>query len=116
MGSMSDPKYIMPLARSLNSMDLLKSLDISGCGLNQHATRIIGDFIILSVQIRELNLSHGKLSNQATRYIINAMNRNKTIRNFNFSHNDLSSTSFEFSIKVASMISRHAALSHLNIA
>ena len=44
------------------------------------------------------------------------MNRNTSIRSFNFSHNDMSSQSFEFSIKAASMVTRHPALMHFNIA
>ena len=44
------------------------------------------------------------------------MNLNSTVRNFNFSHNDLSSFAFEFSVKVAAIISRHPVLVHLNIA
>ena len=43
------------------------------------------------------------------------MNRNTTIRVFNFSHNDLSSESFEFSIKITAMVTRHPSLMHLNI-
>ena len=43
------------------------------------------------------------------------MNRNTTVRNFNFSHNDLASATYEFSIKVASMITRHPSLQHLDI-
>ena len=68
-----------------------------------------------SYQIREVDFSHCKLTYQATRYIIDAMNRNTTIRNFMFSHNDLSSESNEFSIKVASIITRHPSLMHMNI-
>ena len=47
--------------------------------------------------------------------MIDALNRNTCIRNFNFSHNDLNSQSYEFSIKVASIISRHPCLMHLDI-
>lgn len=61
-------------------------------------------------------MSHCRISFQGTRHIIDALNRNLYIRNFNFGHNDLQSESFEFSIKVASIITRHPTLSHLNIA
>ena len=44
------------------------------------------------------------------------MNRNTTIRKLNFSHNDLSSQTNEFSIKCASIITRHPALMHFQIA
>ena len=115
MGSASDPLTIMPLARHLESMKMLKSLDLSGNGMNQQICRILNNFIIHSIQLRQLNLSHCKLTHQSTRYIIDAMNRNTTIRNFNFSHNDLSSASFEYSVKIASMIARHPTLSHMNI-
>ena len=43
------------------------------------------------------------------------MNRNITVRDFNFSHNDMSSSNFEFSIKIASMITRHPVLVHLHV-
>ena len=47
--------------------------------------------------------------------MIDALNRNINIRTFNFSHNDLTSASYEFSIKVAAVITRHPSLQHLDI-
>ena len=65
--------------------------------------------------MRVLDLSHCRISYQGSRYIIDALNRNTCIRNFNFSHNDLTSSSFEFSIKIASIITRHPSLQHVDI-
>ena len=65
--------------------------------------------------LRLLDVSHCRISYQGTRYLIDALNRNTCIRNFNFSHNDLNSQSYEFSIKVASMLTRHPCLMHLDI-
>lgn len=43
------------------------------------------------------------------------MNRNTTCRAFNFAYNDLTSTAYEFSIKLASIITRHPSLMHIDI-
>ena len=91
------------------------SINVAGVPATQHVCRELAQFITNSYQIREVDVSHCRINFQGTRYIIDALNRNTTIRNFNFSHNDLSSESFEFSIKVASMITRHPSLLHLNI-
>ena len=62
-----------------------------------------------------MDVSHCRINFQGSRYLIDALNRNTCIRNFNFSHNDLNSQSNEFAIKVASIISRHPCLMHLDI-
>ena len=92
------------------------SLNLAGCELSQQICRILSPYLVHSYQIRELDVSHCKISFQSTRYIIDAVNRNTTIRAFNFSHNDLSSETFEFAIKIASIVTRHPALMHLQIA
>ena len=43
------------------------------------------------------------------------MNRNTCVRVFNFSYNDLQTANYEFAIKLASMITRHPTIMHLNI-
>ena len=62
-----------------------------------------------------MDVSHCRASYQGSRYLIDALNRNTSIRNFNFSHNDLTSEIFEFSIKIASIITRHPSLLHIDI-
>ena len=59
-------------------------------------------------------MSQCKLANQSARYIIDALNRNITIRHLNISHNDCSSSIYEFSIKLASLLTRHPTLMHAN--
>lgn len=76
---------------------------------------MLSQFITTSYTLSHLDVSHCRISFQGSRYMIDALNRNITIRNFNFSHNDLTSESFEFSIKVASIITRHPSLMHLDI-
>lgn len=56
-----------------------------------------------------------KLANQSARYIIDSLNRNCTIRHLNLSYNDLSSSIYEFSIKFASMLTRHPTLLHADV-
>lgn len=43
------------------------------------------------------------------------MNRNLCVRYINFSYNDLSSEFYEFAIKIASMVTRHPTLMHINV-
>ena len=116
MGSVTFSDHLEPLARCTPSLRNLEGLNLAGCGLSPKACATIARLVISSRTLLDLDVSHCKISFQGTRYIIDAMNRNTVVRNFNFSHNDLQSETFEFSIKVASMISRHPALAHLNIA
>ena len=116
MGSINFAEHLMPIVTTVHNMRLLMSLNVAGCACNQHTCRALSQFIVGSYQIREFDCSHCKINFQGTRYIIDALNRNTTIRNFNFSHNDMSSESYEFSIKIASIITRHPSLMHLNIA
>ena len=46
---------------------------------------------------------------------MDALNRNTCIRNFNFAHNNLSSNTYEFSIKIASILTRHPCLLHIDL-
>ena len=55
------------------------------------------------------------MSWQSTRYLIDAMNRNLCVRYINLSYNDLSSEAHEFAIKIASMVTRHPTMMHLNV-
>lgn len=81
----------------------------------QNTTRHLSLLIVNCSSLRNLDLSHCKIIYQGSRYIIDALNRNVCIRNFNFSHNDLTSSTFEFSIKIASIITRHPSLMHVDI-
>ena len=116
MGSVTFSDHLEPLARCTPSLRNLEALNVAGCGLSQKACATIARLVLSSRTLLELDVSHCKISFQGTRYIIDALNRNLCVRNFNFSHNDLQSETFEFSIKVASMITRHPSLAHLNIA
>lgn len=47
--------------------------------------------------------------------MIDSINRNSTIRHLNISYNDLSSSIYEFSIKFASILTRHPTLLHADL-
>ena len=83
--------------------------------MNLQSVRILANFVIHSYTVRELDVSHCKIAYQGSRYIIDALNRNTCIRVFNFSYNDLQTSSYEFAIKIASTITRHPTIMHLNI-
>jgi hypothetical protein len=68
-----------------------------------------------SYSLRDVDIAHCRISYQGTRYIIDALNRNTYIRQFNFAFNDLTSSAYEFSIKLASIITRHPSLMHLDL-
>lgn len=115
MGSVQFHDHIDPVIRELPKMKHLTSLNIAGCMLSQGSCRQLSLFVFMCFTLRMLDVSHCRISYQGSRYLIDALNRNTCIRNFNFSHNDLNSQSYEFSIKVASMITRHPCLMHLDI-
>ena len=48
--------------------------------------------------------------------MLDALAESKTIRNFLFSNNSLVSKSYEFSIKVAALVTRHPSLTHIDVA
>ena len=50
-----------------------------------------------------------------TRYVIDGLNRNVGLEYFNFAYNGLKSEMYEFSIKMAKIISRHAELMHVDL-
>ena len=65
--------------------------------------------------LKDLNLSHCNIAYQGTRYLMNAINRNTMLRFFNFANNDMTSTSYEFSIKLGAVLTRHPNLMHIDI-
>jgi len=102
--------------RHLKIHKRLFDLNLSGCAFSLTSARLIGHYIIFDGNnLQNLNLSHCKTSYQGTRYIIDSLNRNTTMRYFNFAHNDLTSTTFEFSIKVGAIITRHPNLMHADL-
>lgn len=115
MGSINFHDHIDPIMQELGDMKNLTSINIAGCALTHASCRQLAKFIFGCFSLRLLDVSHCKISYQGTRYIIDALNRNTCIRNFNFSHNSLESQSFEFSIKVAAILTRHPCLMHLDI-
>lgn len=50
-----------------------------------------------------------------TRYVIDGLNRNIGLEYFNFAYNGLQSEMYEFSIKMAKIISRHLELLHVDL-
>ena len=46
---------------------------------------------------------------------MDALNRNSTIRHLNVSYNDFTSSVYEFSIKLAAMLTRHPTLLHCDM-
>ena len=115
MGSVQFHDHLDPVIRELNKMNNLTSLNIAGCSLTQASCQQLARFVFKCFSLRLLDVSHCRISYQGTRYLIDALNRNTCIRNFNFSHNDLNSSSYEFSIKVAAVLTRHPCLMHLDI-
>ena len=115
MGSITFHDHIDPLIRELPILNNLSALNVAGCALTHGACRLLSQFIYKCFGLRLLDVAHCKINYQGTRYLIDAMNRNTNIRSFNFSHNDLNSETFEFSVKVASMLTRHPSLMHLDI-
>lgn len=115
MGSINFSDHIDPIIRELPKQNLLALLNIAGCQLTHAACRSLANFMLYQPNLRTLDVSHCKINFQGSRYLIDALVRNQNIRSFNFSHNDLSSENYEFSIKVASVITRHPSLMHLDI-
>lgn len=111
MGSIMYTDHIEPIVRTLPFLTkTIKLLNIAGCTLTHAMCREMSRFMLNSYAIGVMDVSHCRINYQGSRYLIDALNRNQTIRNFNFSHNDLTSATFEFSIKVASIITRHPSL------
>ena len=115
MGSIFMPENVQPLIRTLPTNKNMRSLNLAGCPMSHSSARLISQFVLINFTLSHLDISHCKINYQGSRYIIDALNRNTTIRNFNFSHNDLTSEKFEFAIKIASIITRHPLLMHLDI-
>ena len=80
-----------------------------------NACRVLNKFLLQQLNIKDLNVARCKLSTQGARYIVDALNRNSTIRHLNISFNDLTSSVYEFSIKIASMLTRHPTLLHCDL-
>ena len=115
MGSITFADHLEPLTRLLPNMRSLTSLNIGGCTMTQAYCRYLSEFILKCPVLHTLDLAHCRISYQGSRYVIDALNRNNSIRTFNFSHNDMTSATYEFSIKIASIITRHKSLMHLDI-
>ena len=115
MGSIVYTDHIEPLIRQLPRLKTLKLLNIAGCTMTHAMCRDLASFMQSCWTLGVLDVSHCRINYQGSRYLIDALNRNTTIRNFNFSHNDLTSSTYEFSVKVASLITRHPSLQHLDI-
>lgn len=115
MGSIMFTDHMDPLIRILPGNKTIKYLNIAGCSLTHSSCRQLSQFMVNCYTLSHLDVSHCRINYQGSRYLIEALNRNITIRNFNFSHNDLTSSTFEFSIKVAAVITRHPCLMHLDI-
>ena len=116
MGSIAYVDSMVPIIRSLVLTANITTLNLAGCAFNLHALRKLARFVVNSDMIREFDVSHCKIAYQGARYIIDAINRNTCLRTFNFSYNDLQSSKFEFAIKIASVLTRHPTMMHLNIA
>jgi len=67
----------------------------------------LGHFLINSQLLKNLNVAMCQIKLQGTRYIIDGVNRNQGLQYFNFSSNDMSSKAYEFSIKLAKILTRH---------
>ena len=91
-------------------------MNLAGNAFSLKTCHLLSSYIIYSGgALLDLNLSHCHISYQGTRYIIDALNRNTVLRFFNFSSNDMCSSSYEFSIKLGAIITRHPNLMHIDI-
>lgn len=115
MGCLNSADYTDDIISGMSNLNKLINLNLAGCQMTQKSCKKLSTLIVKVESLRTLDVSHCKINYQGTRYIIDALNRNKCINNFMFSGNDLSSQSNEFSIKVASMITRHPCLMHIDI-
>ena len=93
----------------------LSELNLSNIALSQTAAKNIGNILINSESLRVLDLQCCQMDKMATRSVIDGLNRNVGLHYFNFSHNDLSSNLYEFSIKIAKILSRHEEIMHLQL-
>lgn len=85
----------------------LQILNLSNNPMSPVSCRNVGSYLINSMFLKNLDVSNCKLQNQGTRSIIDGLNRNKNLNYFNFSSNFMSSSVYEFSIKVAKILTRH---------
>ena len=115
MGSIIYTDHMDPLIRVLPSNKTIKHLNIAGCSLTHSSCRLLSEFMINCYTLSDMDVSHCRINYQGSRYLIEALSRNITMRKFNFSHNELKSSTFEFSIKIAAIITRHPSLMHLDI-
>lgn len=124
----ADPRKFMELnvSRSFTAVEIMEQLsrsfsrnmiklNISGCDLSMSACRVLNKFLLEQMNIKDFNVARCKLAHQGARYIIDALNRNSTIRHLNISFNDFTSGIYEFSIKIASMLTRHPTLLHCDL-
>lgn len=115
MGSIASSDHMEHICKNLEFFNQLISINFSGNNFSVNTCRILGNFITNSYSLRDIDIAHCRISYQGTRYIIDALNRNTMIRQFNFAFNDLTSSAYEFSIKLASIITRHPSLMHLDL-
>lgn len=103
------------MSKDLIHWQNLQSLNLSDIPLSVNVCRSLSSLLILSHNLKDLNLASCKISYQGTRYILDGLNRNESVSYFNFSFNDLQSSMYEFSIKLAKIVSRHVKIMHINV-
>jgi len=115
MGSIANSDHMEHICKNLEFFTKLITINFSGNNFSVNTCRILGNFMTTSYSLRDVDIAHCRISYQGTRSIIDALNRNTYIRQFNFAFNDLTSAAYEFSIKLASIITRHPSLMHLDL-
>jgi Ran GTPase-activating protein (RanGAP) involved in mRNA processing and transport len=77
--------------------------------------KLIGQILVCQKAMRTLNLESCNINGQGTRNILDGLNRNCGLQNFNFAYNNMGSEVYEFSIKMAKILSRHLEIMHLDL-
>ena len=107
--------HIDDVTRDLSRISNIAVLDFSYIPLSMQACRNICHYMVNARKLRHLDVTGCKLSYQGTRYMVDGLNRNQGLQFFNFALNDMTSSVYEFSIKVAKILTRHQHLMHLDL-
>ena len=93
----------------------LHTLNLSEIAISSAGCQHIGRILIHQKALRNLDLSSCHIQDMGTRFVVDGLNRNIGLEYFNFAFNGLQSEMYEFSIKMAKIISRHAELMFVDL-
>jgi Ran GTPase-activating protein (RanGAP) involved in mRNA processing and transport len=100
---------------SLQKYTGLQVLNLSGTSISIDVCRRIGGCLKSGKRLIRLNLSNCKLAQQGARYVIDGLLENEGLEYLDLSGTALSASSYEFSIKLAKVLTTHMQLVHLNL-